>query len=581
MDIDAAASRSVDPLLLALTQNRLDHVCRQMGWVMSQTALSPIFSQSHDFTCFITGRDGQIISQAEGLPAHAAGGGFAVRALIAAFGDDIADGDVFLMNDPYAAGGNHLPDWVVATPVFVAGRLAAFACDRAHQSDIGGGAPGTYNGDATEIFHEGIRLPPLRIVEKGTVRRDLWQLLLLNCRTPELLDGDLQAMIGATRVGAERIVALAEERGPAQVDRLFDAVLDHADRRFRQVVAALPDGVYEGDEHTDNDCFGPGRFNVHVTVTIAGDGMTIDFTGTDPQMRGFKNSPLANTHSLTYVGLASFLGGDIPINEGTFRAARLVLPPGTLVNPTPPAPQTMSTMYMGHEIVHAVWKALAKADPQRACAGWGKTVHGISTGRNAAGEPYVLYHWNCLSGAGAVRERDGFHQIGILGALGGLTVPNVEAYERLYPVRIHRHEIRCDSAGPGERRGGAGVDYEAEIDGEVVQSFRSEGLTYAAAFGVNGGGDGLGCSLAIDSEGRPVADIPAYGKRTYVDPYFRVRSAGGGGWGDPRRRDPAAVARDVLDGIVSVEAARAVYGVAVDGRSGDVDEAATARLRGT
>jgi N-methylhydantoinase B len=579
MDNAATASRTVDPLQLALTQNRLDHVCRQMGWVMSQTALSPIFSQSHDFTCFITGRDGHIISQAEGLPAHAAGGGFAVRALIAAFGADIAEGDVFLLNDPYAAGGNHLPDWVVATPVFVAGRLAAFACDRAHQSDIGGGAPGTYNGDATEIFQEGIRLPPLRIVEKGTVRRDVWQLLLLNCRTPELLDGDLQAMIGATRVGADRIVALGAELGAEAIDRVFDAVLDHADRRFRQVVAALPDGIYEGEEHTDNDCFGPGRFNVHVTVTIAGDTLTIDFTGTDPQMRGFKNSPLANTHSLTYVGLASFLGGDIPINEGTFRAARLILPPGTLVNPTPPAPQTMSTMYMGHEIVHAVWKALAKADPQRACAGWGKTVHGISTGRNAAGEPYVLYHWNCLSGAGAVRERDGFHQIGILGALGGLTVPNAEAYERLYPVRIHRHEFRCDSAGPGERRGGAGVEYEAEIDGEVVQSFRSEGLTYAAAFGVNGGGDALGCEMAIESGGRPVNDFPNYGKRTYTDPYFRVRSAGGGGWGDPRRRDPAAVARDVLDGIVSVGAARDIYGVAVDGESGAVDAAATARLR--
>jgi N-methylhydantoinase B len=567
-----------DPILMALTQNRLDHICRHMGWVMSQTALSPIFSQAHDFSCFITGRDGEIISQADGLPAHAAGGGFAIRALLKAFGDDIHEGDAFLMNDPYVAGGNHLPDWVMATPVFVDARCIGFACNRAHQSDIGGGAPGTYNGDATEIFHEGLRLPPVRVLDQGRVRSDLWQLILLNSRTPELLDGDLQAMIGATRVGADRIVALGEELGRDAIAGIFDAVLDHADARFRQVIAGLPDGVYVGDEHTDNDCFAPGRFNIHVTVTIKGDRLTIDYTGTDPQMRGFKNSPLANSHSLTYVGLASFLGGDIPINEGTFRSVTLILPRGSLVNPEAPAPQTMSTMYMGHEIVHAIWKALAKADPSRACAGWGKTVHGISTGRNAAGEPYVMYHWNCLSAAGAVAERDGFHQIGLIGALGGLTIPNVEAYERLYPVRILRHELRADSAGAGERRGGAGVDYEAEVDGEIVQSFRSEGLTYAAAFGVNGGADGAGCEMRIESAGAPAVDLPQYGKRTLMNPTFRMRSAGGGGWGEPSRRDPALVARDVKDGIVGREAARLIYRVALD-EEGRVDPVETGRLR--
>jgi len=567
-----------DPILMALTQNRLDHICRHMGWVMSQTALSPIFSQAHDFSCFITGRDGEIISQADGLPAHAAGGGFAIRALLKAFGDDIHEGDAFLMNDPYVAGGNHLPDWVMATPVFVDGRCIGFACNRAHQSDIGGGAPGTYNGDATEIFHEGLRLPPVRVLDQGRVRSDLWQLILLNSRTPELLDGDLQAMIGATRVGADRIVALGEELGRNAIAGIFDAVLDHADARFRQVIAGLPDGVYVGDEHTDNDCFAPGRFNIHVTVTIKGDRLTIDYTGTDPQMRGFKNSPLANSHSLTYVGLASFLGGDIPINEGTFRSVTLILPSGSLVNPEAPAPQTMSTMYMGHEIIHAIWKALAQADPSRACAGWGKTVHGISTGRNAAGEPYVLYHWNCLSAAGAVAERDGFHQIGLIGALGGLTIPNVEAYERLYPVRILRHELRADSAGAGERRGGAGVEYVAELDGEIVQSFRSEGLTYAAAFGVNGGADGAGCEIRIESAGALAVDLPQYGKRTLTNPTFRMRSAGGGGWGEPSRRDPALVARDVKDGIVGREAARLIYRVALD-EEGRVDPVETGRLR--
>jgi N-methylhydantoinase B len=563
---------SIDLVLLALTQNRLDHICRQMGWVMSQTALSPIFSQAHDFSCYITGKQGYIISQADGLPAHAAGGGFAVRALLAAFADDIHDGDVFLMNDPYAGGGNHLPDWVIATPVFVDGDVVAFACDRAHQSDIGGGAPGTYNGDATEIFHEGLRLPPVRVIERGAVRRDMWNVLLLNSRTPELLDGDLQAMVGATRVGAERIVALAGEIGTEAIANYFAAVLDHADASFRRVIASLPDGRYEGEEHTDNDCFGPGKFTIRVVLTIKGEILTVDFTGTDPQMRGFKNSPIANSHSLTYVGLASFLGHNIPINEGTFRSVELTLPPGSLVNPEAPAPQTMCTMYMGHEIIHAVWRALAKADPTRACAGWGKTIHGISAGKNAAGEPYVLYHWNGLSGAGAVAERDGFHQIGLLGSLGGLTVPDVEAYERLYPIHVHRHEIRCDTAGPGRRRGGCGIEYEAEVLGDVVQSFRSEGLTYAAAFGVNGGGDGCNAEMTIVNDGAPFRDVPLYGKRNLKNPRFTVRSSGGGGWGDPLERPPELVVRDVIDGVISAQSAKALYGVVLDA-SGEAIEA--------
>lgn len=570
---------AIEPVRLALIQNRLDHICRQMGWVMSQTALSPIFSQAHDFTCYITDSNGFIISQADGLPAHAAGGGFAARALIKEFGDDINEGDAFLMNDPYVAGGNHLPDWVIATPVFLSGEFVALACDRAHQSDIGGGAPGTYNGDATEIFHEGLRLPPVRLVERLEPRRDLWKLVLINSRTPELLDGDLQAMIGATRIGAERIRALAEELPEGNIRDYFDAVLDHADRSFRKVVKELPDGRYEGEEFTDNDCFSYGHHAIRLKLTVDGDKMTIDFTGTDPQMLGFKNSPIANTHSLTYVGLASYLCSDIPINEGTFRCAELILPEHSLVNPAPPAAQTMSTMHMGHEIVHAVWKALAKAAPNRACAGWAKTIHGISTGFNRDSEPYVLYHWNGLSGSGAVIERDGFDQIGLLGSLGGLTIPNAEAQERLYPIRIHRQEIRRDSGGPGERRGGAGVHYEAEMLGDVVHSFRSEGLGHCAGFGVNGGGDGDACAMTILENGREREDLPIYGKRSFHRPRFIVSSGGGGGWGDPLNRDPLAVLEDVRGDIVSIDAARDIYGVAMSDDGLRVDLDATEALR--
>ena len=233
----AMSANRIDPVTLSLVQNRLDYISRRMGWVMTRTARSPIFSQAHDFSCFLTDAQGRLVSAADGIPIHSGGGGFAVRALLQAFEGDIHPEDVFVLNDPYAAGGNHLPDWVIARPVFASDTPIAFACNRAHQSDIGGGAAGTYNPEATEIYHEGIRLPPLRLVEQGAVRRDLWQLLLLNSRTPELLDGDLRAMIGSTRIGAEHIVDVADELGLATLLESFEGVLDYGERCVRAAIA--------------------------------------------------------------------------------------------------------------------------------------------------------------------------------------------------------------------------------------------------------------------------------------------------------------------------------------------------------
>jgi len=575
-----------DPVLLALVQNRLDHISRQMGWVMTRTARSAIFNQSHDFSCFIANADGVLVSQADGIPIHTGGGGFAVRALRARFGDEFADGDVYLLNDPYVAGGNHLPDWVIARPIYVDDDLAGFTCNRAHQSDIGGGAAGTYNPTATEIFHEGLRLPPLKLIEQGQLREDLWELLALNCRTPELLDGDLRAMIGSTRIGAERVIALIEELGQASAQTMFDGILDHADRRFRQMLAALPDGRYEALEVIDNDCFDPVHIEVKLALTVDGDRLTADFTGSGGQMRGFKNSSLANTYSAVYMGLASFFEPDLPRNEGTFRGVEIIAPLGSVVNPRPPAPVTMCTVFIAHEIVHTVWRALSTADPTRSCAGWGKSVHGVTAGR-LPGEatdasPYVMYHWNVMSGGGAVEGRDGFNQIGHLVALGGLTLPNVETYEQLYPAHFIRQEFRCDAAGSGQYRGGTGVDYAVEIEGDAEYSFRGEGIGPPSGYGVYGGDWGLPGTMSLyPSDGAPTFEAPAYGKADFGPLRLEAQSAGGGGWGDPLERRPDQVRRDVMDGVVSIEAAYDVYGVVLAAVDLALDSAATEHLRQT
>jgi len=575
----AAPQPALDPIVLALVQNRLDYISRHMGWVMTRTARSPIFSQSHDFSCFLTDPHGTLISNADGVPIHTGGGGFAARALIKAFGDDIHDNDIFVLNDPYEAGGNHLPDWVIARPVFVEGRLCGFTCNRAHQSDIGGGAAGTYNPEATEIFHEGIRLPPLKLVEQGKTREDLWKLLLINSRTSDALDGDLRAMIGSCRIGGERVAALVQELGTDEALQYFEGVLSHADRRFRAAVAELPDGRYEALEYTDGDCFEQMKIAIRVAVTIDGDGMTVDFTGSDPQIRGFKNSSVANTWSAVYMALASFFDPDIPRNEGTFRGVQIIAPEGTIVNARPPAPMTMNTVFVAHEIVVSVWKALGQAAPKRSLAGWGKTIMGLTSSREGRTEPFVMYHWNAASGGGAVNGRDGFSQIGHLITLGGLTLANLESYEQLYPMVFHKQELRVDAAGAGKFRGGPGVDYEVHIQVPANYSFRGEGIVSPTGFGEQGGGTGAKGEMTLHLDSGEVLPAPQYGNRRYEPLTLKASSPAGGGWGNPLQRDPALVLADVRNGILTREAAARDYGVVLQPNTWAIDDAATQQRR--
>jgi len=583
-------SQRMDPVVLALMQNRLDQISKHMGWVMTRTARSTIFSQSHDFSCFVTTPDGTLVANADGIPIHTGGGGFAVRALIRRFGGRLKPGDVFILSDPYVAGGNHLPDWVIARPIWVEGPegemvIAGFCCNRAHQSDIGGGLAGTYNPEATEIWHEGIRLPVMKLIDQGEVRDDVWELLLINSRTPELLDGDLLAMLGSTQIGAERVIALVDELGVEAYLKYLDGVLDHADRRMRSAIAELPDGVYYGEDHSDNDCFQKVDVAVRCKLTVHGDELLADFSQSDGQIRGFKNSSLANTYSSVFLAIAAFFDTSIPRNEGTYRGVTIIAPEGSIVNALPPAPMTMNTVYVAHEIVTSIWQALAQADPTRACAGWSKTMHGHVAGHNADGTTWVMYQWHAMGTPGATAERDGFIQMGHLISLGGLDLPNLEFHEQMYPVRYVCHEQRLDNAGPGANRGGTGVRYEADILDPATWSFRAEGLDTPSGYGVEGGGVGgvgLEWIAPVDEQADGATFIPPkYGVRHLGPARMIAETPGGGGWGDPFTRDPLLVLRDVRDEVVSTEAAAHDYGVilASDGRS--VDTPATVAMRAT
>jgi N-methylhydantoinase B len=568
-----------DPIGLALVQKQLDHITRQMGWVMMRTARSPIFSQSHDFSCFIGDAHGNVVSQADGLPIHTGGGSFAIKAVLDSFANEIADGDVFILSDPYEAGGNHLPDWTIVRPVFVRGEIIAFCCNRAHQSDIGGGAAGTYNPAATEIFHEGIRLPVLRLADAGKTRKDLWRLLLINSRCPELLDGDLRAMIGSTEIGAKRVAEALSALPAETVLDYLQGILTYAERLVLDEIGRLPCGDYEGEDESDNDCFGPAENKVRVRITVSKSGMLLDFTGSSPQIAGFKNSSIANTYSSVYLAVISFLAPHLPKNDGAFRPITVLAPAGTIVNARPPAPMTMNTVFPATNIVHACWKALAACDPVRACAGWGKSLHCVTSGQSSSGETFVMYHWHGLPAAGAVQGRDGFPTMGTVPTLCGLRLPNVEAYEQLYPITIQKYEMRRDGEGAGEFRGGSGIDYIADVDAAAEWSFRGEGANGLTAFGANGGIAGRSGSLTLSPPGAGPIDTPQFGVRQLGPMRIVIASPGGGGFGDPRRRDPNSVLRDVADDIVSPANALKTYGVVLTDHPLGVDLDATRALR--
>jgi N-methylhydantoinase B len=568
----------LDKITMTVLERKLDSIAREMGIIMRRAARSPIFSQSHDFSCFIGDAQGQLVSIAEGIPVHTGGGGFAIKSVLQYWGDDIHPGDVFLSNDPYEGGGNHLPDWTIMNPVFHEGVLVAFANNRAHQVDIGGGMPGTYNSNAIEIFDEGIRIPPVKIYDQGKLRRDLWDMVALNTRAPKTVQGDVGAMVGSTRIGAGRLREIFEEYGREATLGYFEAIMAHAEALMRAELAAMPDGTYVGVEEMNNDVFTRRVVKIVANVTIAGDAITVDFTGTDPQMRSFKNSSLANTYASVYLAMATLVDPFMPKNQGMFRPVTIVAPRGTVVNPEPPAPLTYATVYPTIQIVHAIWKALAKAVPQHISAGWGATAYPTMAGYRE-GESYVMYHWSGSSGAGGIKGRDGFNQIGSLNTLGGLLLPNMELYEQVYPAHFVRCEFRMDAAGAGEYRGGSGVDYEVRITEPAKWGFRGESCYTPTGFGVNGGRAGKEASTILDPGTPQEREAPQYAIVELPPSGFRLLSAGGGGWGDPLQRDPEAVRRDVRNEIVSVAAARDVYGVVLDAATLAVDAAATAARR--
>ena len=542
-----------DPITLAVVEHRLESIAQEMTEAMLRTAMSQILNSSRDFSTAILDGDCQLVAQGEGIPVHISALPVAGAAVRDYFGDDISDGDLFILNDPYF-GGSHLPDITIIRPVFYEGRLLFYGVNRAHHSDVGGGTHGGYNPGANEIYQEGLRIPPLKLYDRGVPRKDLLQMLSANVRQPENFLGDLNAQIGSVMLAALRIDSLLADYGPERLLAVVSEILAATERQVRQFISGWPDGVYHGESLVDDDGFDSKLVPIRAKVTIAGDSMTIDLSESSPQVEGFINSAYANTRSLAHAAIMYLAPMDVARNEGSMRPVQIIAPRGLVVNANPPAPVCMSTNHCAEEVVEAVFKALAPAIPAAVSAGFSRRLRYAITGSDPrTGRTFIWHFFLARGGGGASESYDGWSNVGEVNVAGGIRSPSIEVTEERFPFFIERHELRPDSGGVGAWRGGLGAvcDLVYEGEGPALLNTAGDGVV-VPPFGLFGAADGLPHHYKIVSNGTErVLGSKEVGVVVKPGDHIVCLSSGGGGYGQPEVRDKDASMWDLKNGYVT------------------------------
>lgn len=569
----------IDPILLEVLRNRLDAIADEMELALLKSAASPIVKEGLDASAALFNLAGETIAQAAAIPIHLGALELAAKRLVRAFPPaGMQEGDAFLLNDPYD-GGTHLPDITLAVPVCADGRVVALACTMCHHQDVGGRTPGSVPTDATELYQEGLIIPPTRLFRAGVLDENLFAVLRRNVRLPEVFTGDLMAQVAAGRLGGLRLREVFARHGTDVVLRCVDELLARAETLTRRQIEAIPDGTYTFADFLDNDGIDlDRRVRIAVAVTVRGSSLTVDFTGTSPQVRGPFNAVPASTLSAVYYAVRAISDPSVPNNGGCFRAVAAVLPPGTLVNPLPPAPVSCRTATI-KRIADTILGALVRALPDRMPAASSGTLLVMAFGGRdpGSGRPFVASEL-AAGGMGARPRKDGIDAIET-DVSNCMNIP-VEALELNFPLRVRRAALWPDSGGPGQHRGGLGLEkvFQATAT-EVTVSHRGERFA-SSPWGLFGGGPGRrGHAFVVRADGRRE---PLPSKRMLVlhpGDELWAYVAGGAGWGDPLERDPDRVLADVLDGKVSAEAARDAYGVVLTADGAAVDHDLTKARR--
>ncbi|XDZ51949.1 hydantoinase B/oxoprolinase family protein [Neisseriaceae bacterium CLB008] len=575
---------TIDPITLSVVRGALETAQREMTLTLEKTARSSVFNLAHDYSNALFDHLPEMILQGQDIPIHLGSLMPAMKGVASFFGDDIHEGDVIYHNDP-VFHGSHILDCCMYKPVFYQGKLVFWAVCKGHVTDIGGPVPAGYNPDAKEIYAEGLRIPPVKLWDKGQRREDVINLLHSNMRSRRDQEGDLNAQYGACRVGERNLLNLLDKYGLEMVQAAIAELKDMADRHMRGLIASIPDGTYHGEAVLEDSGHGLGALTITAAITIRADAVHIEINS-PPQVPYFINSYAGNSMSGVLLGLMMFAQVPPPYNEGLYRCVSVGLgPKGTLCHAQEPAPHVNCTTTPMETLTDAVRMAFEAAAPDRVTASWGHASGINIAGINPeTGEQYVtMVLASIISGAGATQQMDGWHACGPLCCFGALSSGDIELLEYQYPIVIHRYGLAADSGGAGEYRGGCGTVWEVEpIDHQMMVVAFGEGRqipTMGAAGAVNAlVPRKLGRLEISAADGSVVRHIQ--NTILHIEPGQRARNInpGGGGYGHPYRRPVAAVLQDVAAGVVSAEAAELEYGL-VWQADGQLDLAATAAKR--
>jgi len=582
----------IRPVAREILGNEFQSICREMGNTMIRTAYSPIFVDGMDFACGILDSQGELVSSVIYCPVHIASMSLVPASVLLEVGlNNLQPGDVLLTNDPFR-GGTHITDFTLIKPIFYEGKLVAFATNRAHHLDVGGKAAGGFPGDATEIFQEGIRIPPVKWFRGGVENTDIFNTLLANVRLPWVQIGDFRAQLASVLTAEKRIIRLCEKYGVATLQGNMRTLTEYSEAWLRKEIAAIPDGTYSYEDFIDDDGISDEPRKIKAKINISGSEMVVDFSGTSPQIHGPLNSNYGVTVASVFNALLQVTNPDIPINNGIFRAVKINAPRGSLVNPNYPAATFGANTDTNIRIIDVVMGALAPVLPHRVIAATYGTCNNFTGGGYdpIRKQTFAFYFFN-EGGWGASHDRDGrnstFSQIGNCKDLP------VEVVESNYPLLYEKVELRRDSAGAGEYRGGFGTVRKLKVLADYLEVNAIGDRHELKPYGLYDGN--VGCSndflIIKDGSGTPMKFNQAFGVRSpskfanvqlKKGESFLIMGSGGGGYGDPLKRDPQKVLQDVEDELVSIEKAKSDYGVVIKKVNGMklVDYEASAELRG-
>jgi len=573
-----------DPITLEVIRNRLIAASRDIRRTVERAAYSPILYEVVDFSCGILDADANLIAETPGLPIFLANLGYAVQSTYATIGrENLKDGDIILCNDPYNGGGTHCPDLVTLCPAFHDGAIQGWAAFRGHTVDMGGIYPGGWYSNTTEVYQEGFRLPPVKLMAEGAPNEDVFRLIRANTRVPDAVLGDVRAMVAAVRKGSQRFCDVIETYGLKVTLGALEEILAQGERMAKAAVRRIPNGVYSAEAILDGDGNDDAplddRILLKLTITVNDDEMIADFTGTGPQNRGPMNTPEPSTISASRYAFKIVTTPHLPSNEGFFRALKIIIPEGSFLKPRFPAACAMWPT-PSTTIPDLFLKALAPAIPDRVRGGhFGDAMANFIYGIDPKTGKYYVCAEADAGGYGGKPTEDGEAALFSMTLGDTYNVP-AEVVEVRYPWRVERYELAQDSGGAGKYRGGLGVRRDYRLGFDAGLTVTTDRVKYTPPWGLFGGKPGTTNITVVkrndgrEERWRKISNLPL--KKGEI---VSFRGGGGGGYGLPLERNPEQVRRDVIDGYVSLERAKEDYGVTIEKTTLDIDAQATETLR--